>query len=248
MDWNFILLIIIVAASYMIGAATGFGSAVIALTLAANLFALDFLVPVLIPINLAATTYIAARHFSGIDWRIFLKRIVPLTLMGQPVGMAAFYLGDIESMKWAYGLFVLCLSLFELRNAYQMNAGRPVRPMKSRWSMLWLIAGGFVQGLWVSGGPLVGYWAARNIPDKGIFRSTLAALWFVLNAILLVTHVISGTINAETARVSVWLLLPLAVGTYFGERLHSGLPEKSFRILVYAVLVFAGASIIIRGL
>ncbi len=248
MGFEFILLALIVAVAYMVGATTGFGSSIIALTVAAHIFPLDFLIPVIIPINLAATTYIAWRHFSDIDWQIFLKRIVPLTLIGQPVGMAVFYMVNVDGLKWTYGVFVLCLSIFELSQALKMDANLPVRPMKSRWSFAWLISGGFIQGLWVSGGPLIGYWAARNIHDKHIFRSTLTALWLLLNSILLVTHLISGKINAETGRVSAWMLIPLAVGLFMGERLHDRLPQRSFKLLVYAVLVFAGASIIIRGL
>ncbi len=246
MEMTFILLAVIVILAYGVGTATGFGSSLIALTLGANLFSLDFLVPVIIPVNLAATTYIAVRHFSGIDWRIFLKRIVPLAMIGQPIGMLVFHVADMEGLKWAYGLFVLCLSIFEMRNTLRVSDGQ--LPKVSPWSGAWLIAGGFVQGLWVSGGPLVAYWAARNIRDKGIFRSTLSALWFLLNSILLVTYIISGSINAHTARVSAWLFIPLVASFFLGERLHNKLPEKSFRILVYAVLIFAGASIIVRSL
>ncbi len=133
MGLEFILLAIIVAAAYMVGAATGFGAAIITLALAAHVFPLDFLVPVIVPINLVTTTYIAARHFSGIEWDIFLKRIAPLTLIGQPVGMAVFYMADMDGLKWAYGAFVLSLSLFEITRAWRMDS-RPPAPMTSRWS------------------------------------------------------------------------------------------------------------------
>ena len=51
MDPGLLLLMWIILFAYLIGAATGFGSAIIALTLAVNLFPIDYLIPVIIPLN-----------------------------------------------------------------------------------------------------------------------------------------------------------------------------------------------------
>lgn len=238
---------VIVFGAYMIGSATGFGSAIITLTFAALLFPLDFVIPVIIPLNLIICAYLVLRHHDGIDYNLLLRRIIPLTLLGMPVGLLLYYATDVTSLKWAFGAFVLVLSLLEINYLVRRAGNGALRPTASRQTILWLLGGGVIQGLWVSGGPLVAYWAGRNIADKKTFRSTLALLWLVLNAVLLITHLIGGTINADSARTSAILLPFLAAGIVLGEIVHSHLPERAFRIFVYVVLAFAGAAILLKG-
>jgi uncharacterized membrane protein YfcA len=246
-ELQFTLLAIIVLFSYLIGTTTGFGSSIIALTLSVHLYPMEFLIPVVIPLNIGISAYLVLRHYAGINGRTLFLRIIPPVAVGLPVGLIIFHIADTEKMKWAFGLFVLSVSLFELYRTIRSDEESAPRPLTKKRGLVWLLGGGITQGLWVSGGPMVAYWAARSIPSKREFRSTLACLFLILNGILLLAHTLGGRINLETGRTSVVLLPFVAVGVALGEWLYARLQEKTFRIVVFTVLVFAGASIVLRS-
>ena len=89
-------------------------------------------------------------------------------------------------------------------------AGKPLAKWL-QWSMLGL--GGFVHGLFGTGGPMIVYVVRRRLADKRAFRSTLAVLWLVLNIGLLSKFALAGWSDAlhpeEKAHgVHVGLVLP----------------------------------------
>lgn len=247
MDFHIAALSGIIFFAYSIGATVGFGSSVIALTLAVHLYRIDYLIPILVPLNLLLCAYLAIRHYEDIDLGILLKKVLPLTCLGMPVGLYVFNTVGTETLKFAFGLFVLCLSALELYRTIRTSGDEAPKPLGGLPAALLLFIGGIVQGIWVSGGPVVAYWAGRDIPEKKRFRSTLVALWLILNAILFVSHSLTGSITAETGRTSLLLLPATICALVAGEWIHDRLPERVFRISVYALLVFAGISIITKA-
>ncbi|HPQ69056.1 MAG TPA: sulfite exporter TauE/SafE family protein [bacterium] len=217
------------------------------LTFAAIFFPLEYVIPLIIPLNLVLCIYLVARHHDGVDYALFLQKIIPLTLLGMPVGMVLYYMTEAASLKWIFGLFVLALSLLEIAHLMRRKQQSALHPTGMWPTIFWLLGCGVVQGLWVSGGPVAAYWAGRNIADKKTFRSTLSLLWIVLNVVLLITHLIAGTINVVSARASALLLPAVIVGIVLGEIIHTRLPERGFRLFVYLVLAFAGVAILLRG-
>jgi len=204
-------------------------------------------IPLIIPLNLVLCVYLVVRHHDGVDYRLFLQKIIPLSLLGMPVGMWLYYRTEAASLKWVFGLFVLALSLLEIAHLVRRKGQSTLHPTGLRQTIFWLLGCGVVQGLWVSGGPVAAYWAGRNIADKNTFRSTLSLLWIVLNVVLLITHLIAGTIDIASIRTSALLLPAVLIGIVLGEIVHTRLPERGFRIFVYLVLAFAGAAILWRG-
>ena len=246
MSVEFILLLMIVTFAYMIGAAIGFGSSVIFMTFSVLLFPLPKMVSVVVPLNLLICIYLVGRHHDGINSRLLLMRILPAVTLGLLAGFAVFRIADTAWMKPLFGTFVIVLAGFEVRRLVYRNASvRP--PMNRHASNFWLLAGGVAQGLWVSGGPILGYWAGREIANKHEFRSTLSAVWLILNIFLLIGHLVAGRINSETAIWSMELAPGVLIGIIFGEMIHSKLPEHGFRIIINVILVFAGLAILIKS-
>ncbi len=246
MSFEYAALFPIILIGYMVGAAVGFGSAIISLTFSVLLFPISLMVPVIVPLNIVICLYLAIRHRSGIDVQALIKRILPLTIAGMPLGLWLFGQAEAGWMKPLFGAFVLFLALFELYRHFH-NPPQNLSDPKSKASGLWLLVGGVVQGLWVSGGPLIAYWASYSLPDKRVFRSTLSAVWLILNLILLIGHLTAGRIDSSTLMISLQLSPALALGIFIGEGIHNKLPERGFRIFVYSVLLFAGTAIMFKG-
>jgi hypothetical protein len=132
----------------------------------------------------------------------------------------------------------------ELYLLYKRKQDR--RPLSRVEEGAWLMAGGIIQGVFASGGPPVVYVAGRIIPQKSNFRSTLAALWMVLNIVLTASYIITGKLTLPSLSISAMLLPVVIVCIVLGERLHNLVDENKFRMIVFTLLLFAGISLIIR--
>ncbi|GAG22240.1 unnamed protein product, partial [marine sediment metagenome] len=188
LDYRFLLLALFLFLSNVVEAATGFGATIIALTLAAHVYSIDFLVPVIVPLNLVVSAYIVLRHSSGVDKRILFTRILPLAGLGMPVGLFLFNTIDADSLKLAFGVFVLCFSTFELARLIRLKGKVTTKPLSAVKAAFWLVAGGIIHGLYASGGPMIVYYASRNLFNKRDFRSTLSGLWLILSIVLFASH------------------------------------------------------------
>lgn len=243
---SLIMLGVVVLLAYTVGTSIGFGGSIMTATFAALFLPINFIVPVLVPLNLVTVGYLAIRHRRLIQKDVLFKRILPWTCVGLPIGLTVFLTVHTESLRWALGFFVMCLSIWELVLLLRGNGRKARGPLARPWNMIFLGTGGFVQGLWASGGPLIAYWASRNIAGKGDFRATLAGLWVILNLVLLTVHLAFGRITVETLRTDAILLPVLVLAIVLAERLHAKMPEQVFRVAVYAILCVSGLALMLR--
>jgi uncharacterized membrane protein YfcA len=83
-----------------------------------------------------------------------------------------------------------------------------------------------------------------NLP-KSVFRSTLGAVWLFFAIILTGFYLFSGKLTADSLKLILILLPMIVIGILSGEWLHHRIDEHRFKIFVFAVLLFAGLSIIL---
>ncbi|PIE19864.1 MAG: permease [Proteobacteria bacterium] len=233
-------LAMIVFAAFGIEAALGFGCNVLAVTVAIHLMPLEQLLPVLVSLNLLVSAWIAIRHREHVDRRALLTRILPLMLAGMPLGIFLFAFASGPWLKGGFGLFVLTLATVELSRALRASReARPI-PLSSGASAAVLVLGGLMHGLYASGGPMAVYHASRCVAGKRRFRSTLSALWLLLNLLLLASYAWRGALTVQTLRLAGPQLLPLGLGVAGGEALHARIDERAFRLLVFSLLAAGG--------
>ena len=104
---------------------------------------------------------------------------------------------------------------------------------------------GGVSGVW--GPPTVAYLTALNTEKTEQIR--VQGVIYGLGAIaLLVAHVGSGVMRAETAPFSLALIVPAVAGMWIGGRLHDRIDQMLFRRVTLVVLLIAGLNLLRRGL
>jgi uncharacterized membrane protein YfcA len=234
------LFALVVLLAFFVEATLGFGATVVAVVLGCFLLPIELLLAAFVPLNLMLSTYIVVRYRRDLDRPLLLKRILPLMAAGMPAGMLLFAYGDERLLKTLFGLFVVALSTAELLRSGLGRGSPPARELPGVAKVALLLAGGVVHGAFATGGPMAVYVAGRAGLDKGAFRATLSALWLVLNAVLLGSYAFSGTLTAESARLTVLLFVPLVGGLALGEWLHRRIDAALFGRLVYAGLLLAG--------
>jgi len=235
----------IVLLALLAEAVVGFGSTVLTVTLGAHLLPLDVLLPIFVPLNLVLSLYLVTRYRRTIDWRLLGGRVLPVAGLGTGAGLLLFRLQSSRALLLVFAVFVVLLAAVELIRALR-GPRRSTQPLRPLPGVALLSAGGVIHGLFGSGGPMIVYFASRELRGKAAFRSTLSALWIVLNAALVVNYAALGLFTAETTRMSLLLLPVVALGTGLGDRLHGRLPERPFQLMTYGLLLFAGAALVVR--
>lgn len=237
-----LLLAAVVALAFTVEAAMGFGATVVTLALASLFMPTSEILPAFVPINVLLSGYLTFRGRSFVRGKVLFREVLPAMALGLPIGIVAFRRLDEDALRLALGLFVVVVSLLELRS----KAG--ASPADRVVASLLLALGGVVHGAFGSGGPLVVYVLGRKLShDKAAFRATLSALWLVLNVALLASYAQAGQLTTSTAAVSGWLTVPLAIGLLTGERVHRAMPAHRFRPLVFGLLLAVGLVLVARS-
>jgi len=243
MDINFLWLALFVLIAYTTQAMTGFGSVIIAVTLGSNLYPLEFLLPILVPLDVLLNTFIVSKYHQAVDRAILLKRILPLMGVGLLAGIGIFQFVHGPLLKRLFGLLVTLLCARELYKL-QRAEGRLQGLSRAKYSLA-LLSAGIVQGVFASGGPLVVYAVSRFTLPKTVFRSTLSALWLVTNVTLTTSYILTGRFTLESLRFVGFLLPMILLGMVAGLKLHDRVDEHRFRVLVYVILMVAGISVVV---
>ena len=262
-------LLLIVAAAHGVQVVIGFGGSILALTFASLVAPVDTLLPLLVPLNLGVPLYLSIRYRQAVNREELGRRIIPFALIGLALGFGLFLVIDGSSLTAVYAVFILVLAslrllgaLRERRNAAR-NTGinrdptdsvRPeVGPLEERPSpprspsRLWIVGGGLCHGLFATGGPVLILYTAVALPDKQIFRCTMAVLWVILNSALISGYAINGDLTPETLKATASLAPALLVGVFVGEAVHRRISQETFKILIYALLLIAGGLILSRA-
>lgn len=237
-----VALSLLVLVSFFVEAAAGFGSMVVALTVGAQFMPVDALLGVLVPVNLVLSVYLVLRGRAHVDWRFLGRRVVPLMALGLVGGTLLTRLVDAAVAKPAFGVFVVVVAAWQLKQA--LGAGAALRPLPEVARVSGLVGAGVIHGVFATGGPLAVFVSARELPDKHAFRATLSALWVVMNALVMPRLVRDGVVTGATLTTSALLLVPLGLGIVLGERAHAALDERRFRVVVAALLLVAGLGLL----
>lgn len=236
----FVILGVVALAAFTTEGAIGFGGTVLAASIGAQLVPLDVLLPAFVPLNLVLSSWLFARGFRAVAWRLLAVEVAPAVAIGAAIGLLLFHLPAKIVLALIFAVFVVGLAVLQLARP----AERPLAP-PLRYGLLGL--GGIAHGLFGTGGPMIVYVVRRRLADKRAFRATLAVLWLVLNSALLANFASAGLYDREVAKTLGVLALTIVPGLYLGERIHHKLDAARFERVVWLVLLLAGLALGVRS-
>lgn len=221
-------------------ALAGFGGTVLALALGAEVRPLPELLAIFIPANMALSLALLWRHREVIDWRLLFRRILPAMALGLPFGLLVEHFAG-SAFQPLFAVVVVGLAILE---ALRLRAP-DTDPLCGGALLLGLA--GVVHGAYGTGGPLVVFVTGRDVRDKQAFRATLAMLWLVLNAVLVIGFLLHGWLSARTLGETVVLLPVVAGALVLGEWCAARISDRPFRAFGAALLGAAGVLLLLRG-
>ncbi len=240
-------------------AVTGFGATVITVTLGAQLLPLDQLLPLYVPANFVLSLLMVRSQHRQIDRPWLLGHLLPLVGLGMAAGLLLFRLvRPGPPLLIAYAALVLLLAVWELyrqnrQTKQEVGQGSPsgvaARALAGRPSgraAAALVAGGFIHGIYGSGGPLLVWASSSRLTEKAKLRATLAATWAILSAVLMAQYASMGLLSPRSLLASASLLPMVGLAQLAGDRIYARVSETAFRRLVYWLLLAGAASLLVR--
>jgi uncharacterized membrane protein YfcA len=239
---QFIFAGLVFFAAYLVSTITGFGANVVGVPLLA--LVLGGIEPgkqSLVVLGMLLYIYVVWRHHQKIDWRQ-LRVILLVAGIGAVIGLLVAKLLPHRASNLILALFVMGVGARGLLNV----APNLKTPM---WlSRIMLFLGGAVHGALTTGGPLIVIYTREVLHHKSVFRSTLAVMWLILGAVLIVGWTITKSWDPHTGSATLIGLPFLVLGTIIGEQLHHRVDEQRFRTVVNVTLIATGSVLLWENL
>lgn len=109
-----------------------------------------------------------------------------------------------------------------------------------------LLLSGIVHGMFVCGGPLLVVYANDKLKDSDEFRSTVSAVWIVLNSINMFTDIGAGRFNGNTVILLLISTAVLFLAMLIGNLIYKHMNKKAFMVLTYTLMAISGVSLLVK--
>ncbi len=163
-------------------------------------------------------------------------------LAGMLAGLALLLHVSEKPLLATLGLFVLTYALYGLTR--RGGVPRLARP----WCVPIGLVGGALASLFGTGGVLFALYNTGRIRDKGELRATNLATIMFSGVVRMVLFGVTGLLAQDGLLLFALGLVPaMLVGVRVGNRLHAAVPSAAVAKVVYAVLVLAGISVLLRA-
>lgn len=233
---------LIILAAYFIRGISGFGSGLIAVPLLAQFLPLTFAVPLVLITDFSASVALGTHARRQVRWDE-IKPLLPFSFVGVVVG--ALLLVNLSQAPLLVTLGAVIL-IFGVRNVLNLHGTRSV---SKHWAAPAGFLGGSIGALFGTGGPPYVVYFNHRIHDKSELRATFSGLFFIEGSLRIVVFLIAGLLLQVELLPALAMALPLvALGLFFGNRVHVGLTAAQMQRIIGVILLVSGGSLLWRGM
>lgn len=227
--------------AYLVFGATGFGSSILSVPVAAHFLPLSFVVPMITAIDCVAVVNATLRTWRQVDWREFGRLVIPI-LIGVAAGLTLLINLPRNIALLALGIFVAGFAI------YTLSGVREWRGIRTIWSIPVGMVGGVFTAWFGTGGPIYMVYLSSRIADKAALRATSTVIVAFSVVVRAIAFAFSGLFLQPGLLGMALLLLPLMlIGYAVGSRLHARLSGASVRRWVAWVLLANGVLLVVRA-
>ncbi|MDP2240578.1 MAG: sulfite exporter TauE/SafE family protein [Burkholderiales bacterium] len=237
---TFVIAAAAVAAAYVIFGISAFGAALFTVPLLSFFYPLDFVLPMVVLLDLAAALALG-RRFSREADKSELKWLAPFSIAGAILGVTLLVTLPRSATLIALGVFLLAYG------AYSLHEGVPTRRVSRGWAPVAGFAGGTMGTLFGAGAPPYAIYLSRRLQDKGRLRATLSNIVLLSVTIRALVFTFSGLMLADRL-IAFVMLVPFAfAGLWLGNRIHGRISHAALLRFVAVLLVLMGLSLLGRA-
>lgn len=241
---------IVVLATNVIQCITGFAGTVLAMPFSIMLVGFDVARPILNVLGIVASVIIVAQKRQFVNKKELLK-ITCIMLAGMVPGYLIINHFSVNSgvLYKTLGIVVIgltALGIIRSRRQGKNNVKRQNGLFNDIVMYGLLLLSGIVHGMFVCGGPLLVVYANDKLKDSDEFRSTVSAVWIVLNSINMFTDIGAGRFNGNTVILLLISTAVLLLAMLIGNLIYKHMNKKAFMVLTYTLMAISGVSLLVK--
>ncbi len=212
---------------------SGFGSALVAMSLLPIFLGLKFTTPFVALLSLTIEIVLVIRYRQSMNVHSFWP-VVLAALIGTPLGM--YFLSHVEE-KIALSILGIVISGY----AIYALLGFKMPPLEHPvWAYLAGFLGGLLGGAYNTSGPPVILYADCRRWARDVFKGNLQGYFFVSSVAVVISHYLSGNLSMDIWNIFIRVLPFLVIGILLGWFLDRLIRPELFRKLVLVLLVVMG--------
>lgn len=233
-----ILFLMVIFCTSTVNAITGFAGILLAMPPAILLIGIDEAKTMLNIIAIFAGLLIAWQNHTWINKKELIK-ILFFMFTGMLIGMKLYELLPLELMLTAYAVLIICIAVKGLfiKRSFRLS---------DMFMLVLLLIAGIIHGMFLSGGSLLVVYASKKLKCKNEFRATLAPMWISTSLFMLFDHINHGYITKKVLILLSLTIIPVILGTRFGNKLHRKIDQALFMKFTYILLGISGLLIFLK--
>lgn len=237
LDMTALIVSVVVFAAVMTQSVVGFGLALVAMPLLANLIGIRLAAPLVALVGFATQIVLLIRYRHALDLAA-IKQVAIGSVLGIPLGVIALKHVNETVITTLLGVIIIAYAL------YALLAPRLPELRQAAWGYGFGLAGGVLTGAYNTGGPpLVIYGSCRNWEPQA-FKGNIQALILLHSGTVLVAHTVGSNITLATMNNFVIALPAIALGIWVGSLLEERISTRLFRKVVLGVLIVLGLMLV----
>lgn len=206
--------------------------------------------PILNVLGIVASVIIVAQKRQFVNKKELLK-ITCIMLAGMVPGFLIINHFSVNSgvLYKTLGIIVIgftALGIIRSRRQGKNNDKKQNGPFIDIVMYGLLLLSGIVHGMFVCGGPLLVVYANDKLKDSDEFRSTVSAVWIVLNSINMFTDIGAGRFNGNTVILLLISTAVLFLAMLIGNLIYKHMNKKAFMVLTYTLMAISGVSLLVK--
>lgn len=206
--------------------------------------------PILNVLGIVASVIIVAQKRQFVNKKELLK-ITCIMLAGMVPGFLIINHFSVNSgvLYKTLGIIVIgftALGIIRSRRQDKNNVKKQKRLFIDIVMYCLLLISGIVHGMFVCGGPLLVVYANDKLKDSDEFRSTVSAVWIVLNSINMFTDIGAGRFNGNTVILLLISTAVLFLAMLIGNLIYKHMNKKAFMVLTYTLMAISGVSLLVK--
>lgn len=206
--------------------------------------------PILNVLGIVASVIIVAQKRQFVNKKELLK-ITCIMLAGMVPGFLIINHFSVNSgvLYKTLGIIVIgftALGIIRSRRQGKNNDKKQKRLFNDIVMYGLLLLSGIVHGMFVCGGPLLVVYANDKLKDSDEFRSTVSAVWIVLNSINMFTDIGAGRFNGNTVILLLISTAVLFLAMLIGNLIYKHMNKKAFMVLTYTLMAISGVSLLVK--
>jgi len=233
---DYILLALIILLASGVQGLSGFGFALVSMSLLPLFFPITFVTPLVAILAALVTFYV----FLTLRTHFDIKKLTPLligALVGVPLGVFGLvHLNEVLIIR----TFAVFLFLYAL---YSLVGREPSFSLARGWGYLFGFVSGCLGGAYNTSGPPAIIYTSLKDWNKNEATITLQSYFMVTAVLIIIMHSVNGLVTVEVLKC-VGIIIPFSlVGVIIGTYFFSRIKQETFKRIVFSLLLLVSAAL-----